>query len=305
VINVLGHTILGFENSVAQLLLCAFTAYVTEIILEAVGAWSANRKPVFLGGGFRKFIIFLMPAHITGLAISMLLYPGDRLIPYVFAVALAMASKAIFTVSTNGRRRHYLNPSNTGIVVTIFLFPSTSIIVPYHFTENLYGWWDWALPAVIICTGTLLNAVFTKKMPLILAWLVAFVLQAVVRHLILPTSLLSSLMPMTGVAFLLFTFYMITDPQTSPSSMRGQVMFGLSVGTVYGLVLAYNIVFTLFVALFIVCLGRGMILYICERAPVRRAQAAAERVLLGLSGRLSLTSVPSAASDPRGRFTPQ
>jgi enediyne biosynthesis protein E5 len=302
VLNVLGHTVFGFETSVVQTLLCVFTAYAIEIILEIVEAWSENRKPLFLGGGLKQFVIFLMPAHITGLAISMLLYPGDRLIPYVFAVVVAMTSKAIFTVTVDGRRRHYLNPSNTGIVATIFLFPSVSIVVPYHFTENLYGFWDWALPGLIIVTGTLLNAVFTKKMPLILTWLASFVLQAIVRHFIYPTWLPGSLAPMTGVAFVLFTFYMVTDPQTSPSSVRGQVIFGFSVGTVYGLLIGHNIVFTMFFALFIVCVGRGMILFACERAPVRRAQAIVERTLLGFFGRPSLTSLPPASAE-RERLT--
>jgi len=66
-----------FEISVAQTLVCAATAYIVEIILETAGAWSENRKPLFVGG-FKQFVIFLMPAHITGLAVSMLLYAGDR-----------------------------------------------------------------------------------------------------------------------------------------------------------------------------------------------------------------------------------
>jgi len=73
--------------------------------------------------------------------------------------------------------------------VTLFVFPTIAAI-PYHFTENLYGYWDWALPALILCTGTLLNAVFTKKMPLIMTWVAAFVLQAVIRHFIYPTWLI-------------------------------------------------------------------------------------------------------------------
>jgi hypothetical protein len=302
VLNLLGHLYLGFEVSVVQTLVCAATAYIIEIILETVGAWSENRKPLFVGGGFKQLVIFLMPAHITGLATSMLLYPGDRLLPLVVAVLVAMTSKAIFNVTVNGRQRHFFNPSNTGIVATLLMFPTVSAI-PYHFTENLYGYWDWALPALILCTGTLLNAVFTKKMPLIITWVIAFALQAVVRHFIYPTWLLGSLAPMTSVIFLLFTFYMITDPQTSPSSVRGQVIFGLSLGAMYGLLIGHNVVFTLVLALFFVCLARGIILYACERAPVRKAQAFAERMLLTMFGRPSLTNVPSASGDQVARFT--
>ena len=55
ILNLLGHTVLGFEISVMQMLVCVATGYLIEIVLESVAAWSENRKPVFLGGGFGHF----------------------------------------------------------------------------------------------------------------------------------------------------------------------------------------------------------------------------------------------------------
>jgi len=294
ILNLLGHTILGFEISVMQMFVCITLGYLIEIVLESVTAWSENRKPVFLGGGFKKLVIFLLPAHITCLATSMLLYPGDRMLPLVFGVVVAMTSKAIFTVTVGGRRRHFLNPSNTGIGATLFLFPSVGAL-PYHFTSELYGYWDWALPALILCTGTLLNSLFTRRMPLILAWLGAFVLQAVIRHYLYPTWLPASLAPMTSVPFLLFTFYMITDPQTSPSSVRGQIVFGFSIGAVYGLLVGVHVVYMIFPALFIVCVGRGLVLYLSERGLMQRAQAFAEQRWLAVLGRRPLSKASAPA----------
>ena len=37
-------------------------------------------------------------------------------------------------------------------------------------------------------------------------------------------------MPMSGVAFILYTFYMVTDPPTTPGTTRNQIFFGASVG---------------------------------------------------------------------------
>jgi enediyne biosynthesis protein E5 len=301
IFNLLGHTILGFETSVVQVMVCAITAYLTEIILEAVGAWGEKRSPLF-AGGLKQLVIFLMPAHISGFAISMLLYPGDRLWPFVFATTLAIASKSIFTVTVGGRRRHFLNPSNTGIVASIFLFPSVSAGPPYHFTEYLFGYWYWVLPAFFLCFGSFLNAVFTKKVPLVATWLIAFVMQAVIRHYLYPTWLPASLAPMTGVAFLLFTFYMITDPQTSPSGICGQVMFGLSLGTAYGLLMGHHVVYALFLALFFVCVGRGVVLYVCELTAVRQAQTYGKRLWLTSIGRLPEVNLPVAARDMMQRF---
>jgi hypothetical protein len=67
---------------------------------------------------------------------------------------------------------------------------------------------------------------------------------------------------MTGVAFILFTFYMVTDPATTPFEIRGQVFFGASVAAAYGLLVVSHIVFDLFFALTIVCALRGLGLYL-------------------------------------------
>jgi Na+-translocating ferredoxin:NAD+ oxidoreductase RnfD subunit len=87
--------------------------------------------------------------------------------------------------------------------------------------------------------------------------LIAFVLQALLRSVWFSTPLLPALLPMTGVAFVLFTFYMVTDPGTTPQSLGGQVLFGSSVGLFYGLLMACHVVFGLFFALTIVCSLRG------------------------------------------------
>jgi len=61
VLNVLGHLVLGFEVSVLQTVVCAVTAYIVEITLEIVGAWSENRQPSFLGGRRIINVKFLLP----------------------------------------------------------------------------------------------------------------------------------------------------------------------------------------------------------------------------------------------------
>jgi hypothetical protein len=264
IINLLGHTVLGFETSWAQMFVSLGTAYLVEIILEAVDAWANKRQPHFRGG-FKVLVNFLMPAHITGLAISMLIYANDRLLPFVFAAAAGIASKAILTAPVGKSRRHFMNPSNFGILITVLLLPWIGVIVPYEFTENLTGPLDWALPVLIICTGSFLNARFTKRIPLVVSWLAAFFLQAVVRNFIFGTSITAGLMPMTGVAFLLFTFYMVPDPGTTPQRPRNQVIFGASVGLAYGLLLFFHLTYGLFVALLIVCAGRGLVLHAFAR----------------------------------------
>jgi Na+-translocating ferredoxin:NAD+ oxidoreductase RnfD subunit len=147
------------------------------------------------------------------------------------------------------------------MAAVLLLMPSVGIAPPYHFTENVSGWLDWAVPAFVLCTGTFLNVRLTGKPPLIAAWLTGFVVQAAVRHALFPTSLVASLEPMTGMAFLLFTFYMVTDPGTTPVAPRAQVAFGAGVAAAYGLLMALHVVFGLFFALAIVSMTRGVALH--------------------------------------------
>lgn len=261
VLNILGHTFFGFEQSLAQPLVALATAYSVELLLEFIDA-RCNRRPLrFLGGGARRFVEFLLSAHITGLACAMLLYANERFGPVVFASVVAICSKAVLRAPAGSGTRHFFNPSNFGITITLLVFAWVSVAPPYQFTENMIGPGDWILPAVIVCTGTFLNARFTHRLPLIAAWLSGFVAQAALRSLFLDAPFGAALMPMTGVAFILYTFYMVTDPATTPSGRRDQITFGLSVAAVYGLLMVTHVVFGLFFALTIVCTIRGLGMY--------------------------------------------
>jgi len=324
VFTLLGHFWFGFEQSYAQPLVSLATAYITQLLLEALEAWAQHRRPGFTRG-FGALVNSLLSAHITGLACAMLLYANSRIWVVCFASAVAIASKTLFRMPVGNakgawpllllqlllfllllqtgeatshwipvappwllafhlgaivlvlvlvalvppgvRTRHYLNPSNFGIAVTLLLFPSVGIAAAYQFTENLGSTGDWVLPMVIIGTGSFLNTWYTRRIPLALAWVGTFALQAIVSSLILWSTtgfcpMVPRLSAMTGVAFILFTFYMVTDPATTPESTWAQVAFGASVALVYSLFVMSHIVFGLFVALAIVCVARGLGMYV-------------------------------------------
>lgn len=296
VLNILGHTVLGFETSWLQVFVSVGTTYTTELVLQAVGDWSQGRRPEFLGKGFNGLVIFLLPAHITGFAISMLLFAHDELLPFVLAAAAAIASKAIFTVTVRGKPRHFLNPSNFGLAASLLIFPTIGLAAPYQFTEHLYGLWDVALPCLILYLGSMLNGKLTKKMPLIFAWWGAFVAQAVIRHFIFDTWLLASLAPMTGVAYVIFSFYMVTDPATSPTSKRGQIAFGLWLGAIYGVLLALHQPFTLIVSLMVLCVCRGATLWAFEHGFMPRLKAYLDGPPAGPRLEPAVATAPSGAA---------
>ncbi len=258
IFNIIGYWLLGFEQPWTWPIFALLIGYTTEIIIELIAAWANGRAPAFTGHGAWGMYTFLLPTHITALACNMLLYANDIFWPIAFAVVVAIGQKAVLVAPIKGRLRHFMNPSNFGITITLLAFGWVNIAPPYHFTEHVPDVIRIMVPVIIITAGTVLNAMLTKKVPLILGWVGGFVIQAIVRAEIWDVALWAALGPMTGVAFVLFTNYMITDPGTTPSSGKAMFMFGASVATVYGILMAFNVVYTLFFATAIVCGVRGM-----------------------------------------------
>jgi hypothetical protein len=260
VITLLGHAVFGFEQSYAQPLVALATAYGVQLLLEVVDARATGRRPRFLGGPVR-LIDFLLSAHISALAVTMLLYYNDRLWVVAFAAAVAIGSKSVFRVPYGAGTRHVFNPSNFAISVTLLAFPWVGLAMPWQFTAELGPVGDWLLPAAIFGIGLFVNGRFTKRLPVIFAFLGGFALQAVVRTLLFDASLLSTLAPATGVAAVIYTFFMLSDPATTPDRPGAQVAFGLAVAGAYLVFVALHIVFGLFFGLTVVCGLRGLVLY--------------------------------------------
>jgi hypothetical protein len=256
VITIVGHAFLGFEQSYAQPLVALAAAYGMQILLELADAWSNRRQPRFIGS-VGKFVDFMLSAHISGLAVAMLLFYNDRLWVVAFASATAIGSKAVFRAPYGAGTRHVFNPSNFGISATLLLFPWVGLTMPWQFTRNLTGLGDWIVPLIIIGLGTFLNGVYTKRLPAILTFLACFILQAVLRSLLLGWPLIPSLAPATGPAAVIYTFFMLPDPATTPDRIRSQILFGASVAGLYAVFVMLHIVFGLFFALTVVCAVRG------------------------------------------------
>jgi|SRR4051812_10746460 enediyne biosynthesis protein E5 len=283
--NIFGYTMLGFEQPWLWPLFAVLAAYTTEIVFELIHAWAFQHKARFLGNGKRGMYEFLLPSHITALAVNMLLYANNQFWPVLFGVILAVSQKHFLQAPIAGRMRHFMNPSNLGISAVLLVFGSwVSISPPYMFTEWASSYFRIFIVIVILTSGTVINAVLTKRIALIVGWMGAFFIQAFVRHWLWGVQLNTALTVMTGVAFVLFTNYMITDPGTTPSKPRAQFMFGSSVAIVYAVLMQFNIVYTLFFATSIVCAGRGAgwwVAYLRRRRKEAAGRAAKPAVAAG------------------------
>jgi hypothetical protein len=259
--TILGDTVLGFEQSYAQAIIGVLSACTVAFLLEGVDAWSHHRTPRF-AGCWQNAVNFLPPCIIPGLACAMLIYANERLTPIIFATALSLASKSLFRAPIgNGQTQHIFNPSNFGITIALLLLPAAGLAPPYQFTENVTGFWHWAIPAGVLVTGTIIHGKFTGRLPLVLSWFAAFAAQAVIRSYIFGSPLAVPFLPMTSAGFILFSLYMIPDPATTPIKPVRQVLFGVSIATIYAVLFVVHVVFGLFIALALTSASRGLGLY--------------------------------------------
>ncbi|MFF5212421.1 enediyne biosynthesis protein UnbU [Streptosporangium sp. NPDC000396] len=273
-VTVLGHGLLGLEQAYLAPVVGVITGVTAEFVLETVEAWARGRPVRYRGRRGGRVVDFFLPSVTDGLVCAMLLYGNAHLMPVALAVLIAVGSKYVLRVRVPSRMRqrgasasgrHYLNPAAFGVVAVLLLFPWVGIAPPHQFTAWASGPFDAIVPLAVLVAGSMVNAQLTGKLPLILGWTGGFVLQGLVRGGLGDISVISALLPMTGVLFVLYTNYIITDPGTTPFGPRSQVVFGLATAAVYGLLVQFHIVFGLFLALVAVCAGRGAGLAVLAR----------------------------------------
>jgi Na+-translocating ferredoxin:NAD+ oxidoreductase RnfD subunit len=277
---ILGHTVLGFEQPLAQVFVALATGYSCALFFEWMDARASHITPAFAGGGLRKLVDFLLSAHMTSITLSFLLYFNQRLWIMAFTVAIAIGSKYIFRVRLNGRLQHFMNPSNFGIAVVLIAFQWTGVL-PWSFTIDIHGFYDVLLPLAIVMLGFRLNLLFTGRLPTVAAWLVTFFVLGAARAWFFHSRIAAEMVVLTGIPMVLFTFYMITDPQTSPARLRSQIFFGSGIAFAYSVLLMLHVQYTMFYSVTAVCALRGMWLAAMNlRAPI----AAPETAIAAMAG---------------------
>lgn len=237
---VLGTTVLGFNRSPAQILATVLAAAGLDVLLHLL---------------LKRRLLFPLSAVISSLSLALLLnYAHDPLLMLV-PVFLAVGSKHLLTVEG----RHVINPSLFGVATTLLFFGDLISSSP------AYQWGgSGVMSGVIILTALLLFLFRVGRHVLVLSFLgfyfVFLLLRAwVVRHHVPPEVLIVG--SITTPPFYLFTFFMMTDPRTSPSTARGQVLVAFLVALLDLLFHSAESLFTFFYAAFTVQSGRFLLLH--------------------------------------------
>lgn len=212
----------GYDRLAAALGACL----VTEALLSRV---------------MRGEVARLGSAYISGISLALLTKPQPGVLwPFILGGFLAISSKYVLTY----RGRHLWNPSNFAIGVLLLAVPGSVAILSHQWGNEL------GTNAVIWAFG-LLIAFRARVLHVTMAYVLGFLALAVVRHLIVGGPLAAEIAPITGPMYQLFIFFMITDPRTTVSTVRGRVTVAVLVAVVEMLIrLAGDFQLSLFSPLF-------------------------------------------------------
>ncbi len=165
----------------------------------------------------RKTLLFPLSATITGTSLSMLTNFSHGIWLAMLPPFFAIASKYLFT----HQGRHVYNPSLFGVVAALLF--SQGMITP----SPAYQWGGSGLTAFFVATAALMLFVWNiRRTWLIVSFIGFYTIQLAIRAYIMRHHIPAETLFMgafSSPAFYLFTFFMITDPPTSPDSKKGQI----------------------------------------------------------------------------------
>jgi Na+-transporting NADH:ubiquinone oxidoreductase subunit NqrB len=155
-------------------------------------------------------------AAISGLSLCLLLRSNSILWPLAAAV-LAVASKFII----RWRGKHIFNPTNFAIVALLIVTPSVWVSPGQWGNVAFFGF-------LITCLGGLVVNRAARS-DVTYAFIVAWSAILIGRSLWLGEPMTIPIHRLENGALLLFTFFMISDPKTTPDSRAGRILFAAMV----------------------------------------------------------------------------
>jgi enediyne biosynthesis protein E5 len=220
-----GQLTFGILDSYVNVVVSIATCLIAEIVLArlVLGTWKN-----------------LASAYVSGISVGILIR-SNMVWPYVITALLSILSKYVFRY----KGRHLWNPSNFGVSWMLFVMPLSVAGLGIQWGNNL-------LPmAVIWCLG-LVIVYRAKRFHVSITYVISFIILAYIRSLITASPFLAELAPLTGPMYQLFVFFMVTDPGTSVSSKRGQIIVVILVAIVEFILRLNSFIYAPFYALFLV-----------------------------------------------------
>lgn len=180
---------------------------------------------------------------------------------YIPMCFLAVSSKYLLRRNTT---QHLFNPTNFAIVTMVGLLPKKYFeLRGDEFNISLY-------PMLHVTVFGLYAVYLGKTWRIALSYFLTITAVALVLSRVTQESPIYLLGPELGATGLIFMFLMITDPKTTPTSARGQILFGSAIGCLLFLLKFNEYFYAHYFALFVIIVIRGLYLAIEEERKERR-----------------------------------
>ncbi len=205
------------------------TAIISSIVTESILSRVATGK-------WRN----VASAYISGISIGILIR-SPLVWPFALGSMITIASKYVLRY----KNRHIWNPSNFGVVALLLLASDSVAVLSIQWGNNLWPMLViWALGFFIVWR--------VNRLHISVAYVLAFFFFALVRSWMTGDPFFAEVAPITGPMYQLFTFFMITDPKTTVSSKKWQVIVVVIIAFVEMILRLFNAIYAPFYALFIV-----------------------------------------------------
>ena len=195
----------------------AFLDFGARPLNSALAILGALATQALCSRAWRLPAIDLRSPLITGLSLSLLLRADE---PWIHALAAAVAIGSKFVLRHDGK--HIWNPAGFAIVALLFALPDHVWISPGQWGASV-----WFAALVSFLAVMVLNA--ARRGDVALFFLASHVALLVARALWLGDPLAIPLHQLESGSLLIFAFFMISDPRTTPDSRLGRFLLALAV----------------------------------------------------------------------------
>jgi Na+-transporting NADH:ubiquinone oxidoreductase subunit NqrB len=166
----------------------------------------------WLSGSTAPFASTSRSALISGLSLCLLLRTNFAILACLAAV-ITIAGKFLIRI----RGKHVFNPTNGGIVAMLLLTGQVWVSPGQWGTAAFFAF-------LMACAGSLV-VTRAARSDVTFAFIACYAALVVGRSVYLGEPLTIPLHRLESGAFLLFSFFMISDPKTTPDSRAGRIVF--------------------------------------------------------------------------------
>ena len=198
-----------FGVSLESLACACAGAFAAQLIGTALVNWRAG-KPLMAGFEWKS-------AAITALGVTILLRASE---PWIWAAATFTGVGLKFLIRVNAK--HVFNPGCIGIVAMMLILGQDVWVSPGQWGQApLVAGYALALAALTLSSA--------KRLDIALGFLGGFAAVLFARAAWLGDPMAIPMHQMSSGALLIFAFFMITDPRSTPDSRAGRILFALAV----------------------------------------------------------------------------